>query len=450
MSSTNSERLEKDDRTYLWHPYTCMAEWGQEEIVVIEEGRGAHLIDTEGREYIDGVSSLWVNLHGHGRREIRDAVRAQLDRIAHSTLLGLANVPSIELARRLVGLAPDSLERVFFSDDGSTAVEASLKMAFQYWRLRGRPEKRLFVHLENAYHGDTIGAVSVGGIDEFHEVFKPLLFPSLSVPSPYCYRCSLGRDRSSCGMACASAAEELIVSRSEEISALIIEPKVQGAAGMIVQPEGYLSRVAEACRDSGVLLIVDEVAVGFGRTGRMFACEHEAVRPDMMTLGKGVTGGYLPLAATLVSGDIYETFMEHKFYHGHSYTGNQLACAAALASLDVFEADGVLERLPRMSAALSGLLEPVAGLEHVGEVRQCGLMAGIELVADRETRRPYPAGERMGHRVILEARRRGLIIRPLGDVIVLMPPYCITDEEMERMVGITRESILTVTEKGRR
>ena len=446
----DNTRLPRDDKTFLWHPYTCMAEWEDEEIVVIERGRGATLVDTEGREYIDGVSSLWVNLHGHGRREIRDAVRAQLDRIAHSTLLGLANVPSIELARRLVGLAPDSLERVFFSDDGSTAVEASLKMAFQYWRLRGRPEKRLFVHLENAYHGDTIGAVSVGGIDEFHEVFKPLLFPSLSVPSPYCYRCSLGRDRSSCGMACASAAEELIVSRSEEISALIIEPKVQGAAGMIVQPEGYLSRVAEACRDSGVLLIVDEVAVGFGRTGRMFACEHEAVRPDMMTLGKGVTGGYLPLAATLVSGDIYETFMEHKFYHGHSYTGNQLACAAALASLDVFEADGVLERLPRMSAALSGLLEPVAELEHAGEVRQCGLMAGIELVADRETRRPYPAVERMGHRAILEARRRGLIIRPLGDVLVLMPPYCITDGEMERMVEIAKEAIAMVTKKGRR
>jgi len=446
----NDERTAGDDKKYLWHPYTCMADWEEEDIIVIERGRGARLIDTLGREYLDGVSSLWVNLHGHGRREIDDAVSEQLGRIAHSTLLGLASVPSVELARRLVGLAPDSLERVFFSDNGSTAVEVALKLAFQYWQIRGRPEKRLFLSLDNAYHGDTIGAVSVGGIEEFHSIFKPLLFPAVSVTSPYCYRCPLGLRRSSCATACAEKAAGIIASRSDEAAALIIEPKVQGAGGMIVQPEGYLARVAEACRDSGVLLIADEVAVGFGRTGRMFACEHEGIQPDMMALGKGITGGYLPLAATLVSGGIYEAFRDRKFYHGHSFTGNQLACSAALASFGIFEREDVIAGLKGKIDRFRGLLGPVAELEHVGEVRQCGLMAGIELVADGETGRPYRPGEKIGHRVVLEARRRGLIVRPLGDVIVLMPPYCMTDGELEQTVSITREAIAMVTEKGRR
>ena len=442
----DKDRLAGDDKKYLWHPYTCMAEWEDEDIVIIERGEGARLVDTRGREYLDGVSSLWVNLHGHGRREIDGAVSGQLGRVAHSTLLGLANVPSIELARRLVGMTPASLERVFFSDDGSTAVEVALKLVFQYWRIRGRPAKRLFACLDNAYHGDTIGAVSVGRIEEFHTVFRPLLFPTISVPSPYCYRCPLELDPSSCGLACAEKAAGIIVSRSDELAALIIEPKVQGAAGIIVQPRGYMERVERACRESGVLLIADEVAVGFGRTGRMFACEHEGIRPDMMVLGKGITGGYMPLAATLASGEIYGAFRGRKFYHGHSYTGNQLACAAALASLDIFEKDDVIAGLRGRIDHLARLLGMVAGLEHVGDVRQCGLMVGIELVADRAAKRPYAPGEKVGHRVILEARRRGLIIRPLGDVIVLMPPYCMTDEEMERMVAITRDAIEQVTQ----
>jgi len=447
-----SARLRRADKAHLWHPFTAMAEWEAGQPVVIASGDREFLVDTDGRRYIDGVSSLWCNVHGHRRAEIDDAIRAQLGRIAHSTLLGLASGPAAELGARLAAVAPQGITRIFYSDSGSTAVEIALKMAYQYWRQcpRPQPDRTRFVSLGLGYHGDTLGAVSVGGIDLFHGLYRPLLFETIQAPAPYCYRCPLGRRPEDCGMACAAAMEEILASRGREVAAVILEPLVQGAGGMITHPAGYLKRVADACRRHGVLLICDEVATGFGRTGRLFACEHEGVRPDLMCLAKGISGGYLPLAATLATDRIYEAFLGdaaecRTFFHGHTYTGNALACAAGLASLDVFAKDNVLARVAELAEALGRLLGPVAARPHVGEVRRRGLMVGIELVADRATRRPYPPAERRGAAVCAAARRQGVWIRPLGDVVVLMPPFCTSDDSLRRLVGAVETGIAEAT-----
>ncbi len=450
MSET--DRLRRLDRAHLWHPFTPMGQWAEDPPLVIAAGEREWLIDTDGRRYLDGVSSLWCNLHGHRHPRLDAAVRAQLDRIAHSTLLGLASPPSAELAARLVGLAPEGLTRVFYSDSGATAVEIALKMAFQYCQQRDppRPERTRFIRLQHAYHGDTLGAVSVGGIDLFHAIYRPLLFETIETPAPYCYRCPLGADPATCGLACAARMEAIVADHADETAAVILEPLVQGAGGMIVHPEGYLRRVADACRRHDVLLILDEVAVGFGRTGRLFACEHEGVAPDLMAVAKGISGGYLPLAATLASERIYGAFLGdpaegRTFFHGHTYTGNALACAAGLASLDVFEEEGVLERVRALSDRLGTLLQPVADLPHVGEVRWRGLMVGIELVADRASRAPYPATDRRGAAACRAARARGAWIRPLGDVVILMPPYCISEENLARLVEAAGKGIEEAT-----
>jgi adenosylmethionine---8-amino-7-oxononanoate aminotransferase len=449
----NTARLRDADKRHLWHPFTAMSEWAAGDPVIIASGDREFLIDSDGRRYIDGTSSLWCNLHGHRRPEIDEAVRDQLGRIAHSTLLGLASPPSIELAERLVRVVPEGLTRVFYSDSGATAVEIALKMAYQFWQQCPRPEPRRtrFISLSLGYHGDTLGAVSVGGIDLFHGLYRPLLFETLHTPSPYCYRCPLGRRPEDCGMACAAAMEDLLAEHAEEVAAVILEPMVQGAGGMITQPAGYLRRVAEACRRRNVLLICDEVATGFGRTGRMFACEHEGVRPDLLCVAKGISAGYLPLAATLATERIYEAFLGdpsqgRTFFHGHTYTGNALACAAGVASLGVFEKDRVLDRIGVLSKSLGELLKKVEAMPHVGEVRRRGLMTGIELVADRATREAYPAPERRGWKVCLAARKHGVWIRPLGDVIVLMPPYCISDESLGQLVAAVEKSIAEVTD----
>ena len=413
------------DRAHLWHPFTQQRGWEQEEPLIVERAEGTSLVDTEGRRYIDGVSSLWCNVHGHGHPRIDAAVRDQLGRVAHSTLLGLTHRPAIELARRLVELAPTGLSRVFYSDSGSTATEIALKMAFQYWKQRGEHRPR-FVALGMAYHGDTIGSVSVGGIELFHSLYRPLLFDTLKAEPG-----DPGEMAS-------------ILARHEgEVAAVIMEPLVQGAAGMLVHPEGYLRAVRELCDRHGVLLILDEVATGFGRTGRMFACEHEGVAPDLLCLAKGLTGGYMPLAATLAAERIYDGFLGdfeefRTFFHGHTYTGNPLACAAALATLDVFEEERTLERLQPRIELLGRLLEPLAAHPCVREVRRRGFMVGIELAG-------FPLEQRIGHRVTLEARRRGAIIRPLGDVVVLMPPLAITEADLRRLVAITGEAIEAAT-----
>src|SRR4051812_27280849 len=416
--------LESTDREHLWHPFTQQRGWGQEEQLIVERAEGTDLIDVDGNRYIDGVSSLWCNVHGHGHPRIDAAVRDQLDRVAHSTMLGLSHPPAIELARRLVEIAPPGLNRVFYSDSGSTAAEIALKMAFQYWHQRGQ-RRTGFVALRDAYHGDTIGSVSVGGIELFHSLYRPLLFDTLKAePGDL------------------EEMERLLAEHAGEVAAVIMEPLVQGAAGMIVHPDGYLRAVRELCDRHGVLLICDEVATGFGRTGRMFACQHEDVAPDLMCVAKGITGGYLPLAATLTTERIYEGFLgRHEefrtFFHGHTYTGNPLACAAAIATLRLFDQEHTLDRLQEKIELLGELLAPVTQMRGVREVRRRGFMVGIELDG-------FPLAARAGHQVSLAARRRGAIVRPLGDVIVLMPPLAITKEELRRLVEITSESIAEV------
>ena len=417
----------EQDRRYLWHPFTPMAQWVSQEQLVIEAGQGEYLIDNHGRRYLDGVSSLWCNVHGHQVKQIDQAIKEQLGKIAHSTLLGLVSPPSAQLAQRLVEMAPAGLEKVFFSDSGSTAVEAAAKIAFQYWRNLGK-QRDSFLVLRNGYHGDTLGSVSLGGIDLFHKTYEPLLFKSYVAPSPYCYRCELGLERTNCGLACAEKVGEILSQRADEIAAMVIEPIVQGAGGIIVAPEGYLKRIRQITEQYGVRLIADEVAVGFGRTGKMFACEHEDVQPDIMCLAKGITGGYLPLAATLVKKDIFEAFDQPgcTFYHGHTYTGNALACAAALANLDVFAKGKVLEGLTAKIEQFGKRLEQLKRHDFVGDVRYKGLIGGVELVADPATKRAFDYEQRIGAAICQAIRKHGVILRPLGDVIVIMPPLSIS------------------------
>ncbi|MEW6433630.1 MAG: adenosylmethionine--8-amino-7-oxononanoate transaminase [Myxococcota bacterium] len=442
----NTKALLALDAAHVWHPFTQMQGWLADEPLVIERGEGNWLIDTDGRRWLDVISSLWVTVHGHHVRELDDAVKAQLDRVAHSTLLGQANVPSIELAAKLVALAPKGLTRVFYSDSGSTAVEIAVKQAYQFWQLSGRPEKRRFVALEEAYHGDTVGSVSVGGMALFHERFRDLLFPVERIPTPHAYRWK-GADVLGEALA---ALERLLEEKADTIAALVIEPLIQGAAGMLVQPKGYLKAVAALCRKHDVLLICDEVATGFGRTGTMFAVEQEGVTPDFLCLAKGLTGGYLPLAATLSTERVYRAFLgrfdEAKtFFHGHTYTGNPLACAAALANLALFEARGTLCAMrPTMDALAKGL-ERVATLPHVGDVRRVGMMVGVELVRDRATKAEYEFGERLGFKVCLAARKAGVLLRPLGNVIVLMPPLSLTVDEAELLTTALYDAIAEVT-----
>jgi adenosylmethionine-8-amino-7-oxononanoate aminotransferase len=418
------------DQEVLWHPFTQQRGWLAEDAPIIERAEGCTLFDTDGNAYLDGVSSLWCTVHGHRHPALDAAVRAQLDRVAHTTMLGLSHPPAVELAEKLLAVAPKgdrALTRVFYSDNGSTANEIALKMAFQWHKIRGDEQRTKFVYLDMSYHGDTIGSVSVGGIDLFHTLFRPMLFDGL---------------RTTAGDT--AGLERIFAEHGPEVAALIMEPLVQGAAGILLHPDGYLRAVRELCDKYDVLMICDEVATGFGRTGTMFACEQEGVVPDLMTVAKGLTGGYLPLAATLATERIYEGFLGEfeqfrTFFHGHTYTGNPLACAAAIATLDVFAGEDTLAALQPKLGLLGELLdEQVAPLASVAEIRRLGTMVGIELTE-------FPLEARMGHHVTLAARERGAIVRPLGDVIVLMPPLSITQDELRRLVAITAEAIAAAT-----
>lgn len=416
--------LESLDKNVLWHPFTQMAEW---QPLVIARGDGNFLVDREGRRYLDGVSSLWCNVHGHCHPRLDGALREQLDRLAHSTFLGLTHEPGIQLAAELLAVAPRGLSRVFYSDSGSTAVEIALKQSFQYWQLRGRPAKQKFLRLGDAYHGDTLGAVGVGGIDVFHRIFGPLLVKSIALPTP----------AASDGGATLARLQDELERRSYEIAALIIEPLIQGAAGMLVHPPGFLARAAALCREHGVHLILDEVATGFGRTLRMFACEHEQVAPDFLCLAKGITGGYLPLAATLCTEDVYSAFLgaraeQKHFFHGHTYTANPLACAVARESLRVLQ-DSSLDNARQREGELAAALARIAALPRVKEVRRRGLMIGIEL-------EPIE-GRFAGVEVCERARAHGVILRPLGDVVVWMPPLTIRAEEVSLLENATARAI---------
>ncbi len=464
---SEGDDLRQLDNAHVWHPFTAMAAYRDEHAPIIVEADGFHLIDTEGRRYLDGHSSLWCNIHGHRVPAIDAAIRSQLDHVAHSTLLGLANEPSIELAAELVRRTPAGLNKVFYADCGAAGVEVALKIAYQYHRQKpGGPEERdLFVCLDHAYHGDTVGTISLGGIDRFHSLFGSLMFPALRVPSPG-RRCQKSEVRSQNEEAEGQAFAELeqtLAENSHRIAGFVMEPLVQAAAGILVHPPGYLKRVRELTRQYGIPLIADEIAVGFGRTGTLFACEQEDVSPDILILSKGLTGGYLPLAATLVTDEIYDAFLGdpwsgRTFHHGHTYTGNPLACAAALASLRLIDEHDVVGNARRIEAVLrrelSVLAEPgnsrppLRGTTaHVAEVRQKGAMVGIELVQEREPLTPFAPGRRIGHQVTLACRRRGVVLRNIGDVIVLMPAPAMPEElvvELCRAVNAAIADVMTV------
>ncbi|MDX2170510.1 MAG: adenosylmethionine--8-amino-7-oxononanoate transaminase [Deltaproteobacteria bacterium] len=447
MSRPTTAELAAWDHQYLWHPFTQMRDWLAQPPLVIESGEGNYLIDSDGRRYLDGVSSLWCNVHGHRKPELDAALKAQCDRIAHSTMLGLGNVPATVLAKRLIEIAPAGLTRVFYSDAGATAVEIALKLALQYWQLRGEPRRTRFVALTEAYHGDTLGAVGVGYSEAFHRFFRPVITPALRIDPPHVFRWQRQHTpERALELACADA-ERVFAAHGGEVAALIVEPLMQGAAGMWSQPTGYLPFLRELTRRHGTLLICDEVATGFGRTGKLFAVEHEGIEADLLCLGKGITGGYLPLAATLTSEALFEAFLApyeafEAFFHGHTYTGNPLACAVAIANLDVFEREQVVRRGGERACHLAGLLAGLPDrLPQVGDVRQWGLMVGIELVSERATRAGFDPALKLGQRVVAAARRRGVILRPLGNVIILMPPLSISRAELDLLVAVTVESI---------
>ncbi|MFC1500918.1 adenosylmethionine--8-amino-7-oxononanoate transaminase [Elusimicrobiota bacterium] len=465
MANREKINLISEDKHHIWHPFTQMADWIKDipsAPMIIKAGKGVYLYDSRGKKYIDGISSLWVNLHGHRKKEIDNAIKKQIGKVSHSTFLGLTHEPAIELAEELVQLSPKELSRVFYSDNGSTSVEVALKMAYQYWQQKTKKsDKTMFLSLKNAYHGDTIGSVSVGGMDLFHTKFKSLLFDVCFASSPYCFRCKHRKNECifdytkgfknhctslGCKGQCIESVKNLMQKNHKNLAGAVVESMVQGAAGMITMPPGYMKEFEVLCKRYGVLLICDEVATGFGRTGKMLAIEHENIRPDFLCLSKSITGGYLPLAATIVAEKIYSAFLgkyeEYKtFFHGHTYTANPLACAAALANLKIFKRENVLKKLKHKINCLKSQLQNLQNLPNVGNIRQLGFMIGIEIVKNKFSGKGFEPKEKVGAKICALCRPKGLIIRPLGDVLVLMPPLSISNAEITRMIKIVKNSI---------
>ncbi len=446
----DKETLAAWDKRYLWHPFTQMQDWLAEAPVIIARGEGCYLIDVDGNRYIDGVASMWTSVHGHNHPELNTALKTQVDKVAHSTLLGYSNIPAIELAKKLVELTPVGLNKVFYSDNGSTAVEIALKMVYQYWQHKGEPQRKLFVHFDNAYHGDTIGAMSVGGIDSFHATFDSLLFKGIRVSAPETYRSRHTND-SAIKTQWLNAVENALSAHNGQIAGIILEPLIQGAGGMLLSPSGFLKELSALAKQWKTLLIVDEVMTGFGRTGKMWACEHEAVTPDLLCTAKGLAAGYLPLAATLTTDEIYNAFLgEYRdlktFFHGHTFTGNPLACAVALENIAIFERENLLSRLQPTIEHFKNRLQEFYRLEHVSDVRVCGLAAGIDLMKNPDTHTPYPFEEKVGIRVCKEALTRGALLRPLVNTIVLMPPLQISVPALDTLLDIVYASIEAVPE----
>ena len=452
----DKETLVAWDKRYLWHPFTQMQDWLTEDVVIIERGEGCYLIDTAGNRYIDGTASMWTNVHGHNHPELNTALKTQLDKISHTTLLGYSNIPAIQLAQKLVEITPAGLNKVFYSDNGSTAVEIALKMAYQYWQHKGEPQRKLFIHFDNAYHGDTIGAMSVGGIDSFHTTFDSLLFKGIRVSAPETYRSArytgTSGNNTNVKTRWLNAVEAVLSENAGQVAGIILEPLIQGAGGMLVAPKGFLKALAVLAKRWETLLIVDEVMTGFGRTGKMWACEHENVTPDLLCTAKGLAAGYLPLAATLTTDDIYNAFLGEygdlkTFFHGHTFTGNPLACAVALENIAIFERENLLSELQPTIEHFRNRLQDFYALPHVGDVRVCGFAAGVELMKNPDTYTPYPFEEKMGIRVCKEALAHGAMLRPLVNTIVLMPPLQISISALDSLLDIVYSSIETVTEK---
>jgi len=433
----------KKDLKYNWHPYTQMKDCRKTPPILIERARGIKLYDRDGKFYYDTISSWWCNVHGHNHPKIKKAIRNQLESLDHVMFAGFTHKPVILFAEKLIKIAPKNLTRAFFSDNGSTAVEVALKMSFQYWQNIGRKGKNRFVSLDYGYHGDTIGAMSVSGVDLFNERFTPLFFKSFRVPSPYCYRCPMGKERATCQIDCIKPLEKLLKRKSETISAIILEPMVLGAGGIIIYPKGYLEKAGKLAKRFAVHLILDEVATGFGRTGKMFAVEYAGnIAPDFLCLSKGLTGGYLPLAATLTTDRIYRAFYadygkKKTFFHGHTYTANPISCSAALASLEIFEKEKTLKKAEKAIALFHQGMEKFRGLERVGDVRYLGLIGAIELVKDKRTKQSFSFKERIGLKVYKKGLERNLILRPLGNIIYLFLPLCIKRNELEDILGRT-------------
>lgn len=449
--NSSTAQLRQWDNEHVWHPFAPMTAFAEEGVPIISSADGFDLIDSDGNRYLDGISSLWCNIHGHNVKQIDDAIRDQLDKVGHTTLLGLSSEVSIRLARALVECSPAGLNKVFYSDSGSTAVEASLKLAYQYHHQKPNPETQrdTFLCVGNAYHGDTLGSVSVGSIEIFHKVYRHLLFPTIPVPSPVATRIPEGQSREAWVQQCFDQTTQMFEKHHERAAGFVIEPLVQGAAGILVHPPGFLKHVRSLCDQFRVPLIADEVAVGFGRTGTLFACEQEDVQPDLMCIAKGISGGYLPLAATLATDEIYDAFLGQPsegrtFFHGHTYTGNPLGCAAALASLQLFQEARVLDNVQKLSEAIDEELNELRDAEYVLEIRKKGIMVGIELARDRNTGESFAAELRVGQQVAVEARKHGIIIRPLGDTIVLMPAPAMTESDVRRLCRSTIQAIEAV------
>lgn len=437
--------LNEIDRHHYWHAFTQMAEY---EPLIVREAEGVWLTDDSGRRLMDGVSSLWCNVHGHRHPKIDAAVREQLDRVAHVTSLGMSNPTTIRLTEKLIGIAPKGLECVFYSSDGASAVEVALKMAFQYWRQIDEPEPQrdLYLAVGGAYHGDTLGAVSVGGVARFHAMFAPLLFDVVRGPSPDSYRTPAGVDGPHLAEFYLSQYRALFEQFGHRLAAVIIEPVIQAAAGIVINPAGFLKGLADLARQYGVLLIADEIATGMGRTGKMWACQWEEVEPDFLCIGKGLSGGYLPISATLTTRRVWNAFLgeysqSRSFFHGHTYGGNPLACAAALATIHLFESEKTLVHVEQQSALLSELLRPLAEHPKVGDVRQRGLIAAIELVECKTTRTGFAWQEKVGVQVCQRAIDRGVWLRPLGNVLVLIPPLCIQPDQLRFLVEAVTSAI---------
>ncbi len=450
------EELLKADREYVWHPYTQMKDYEQLDPLFVERGEGVFLFDVYGNRYYDTISSWWAILHGHNHPLIRERVKAQMDRLEQVHFAGTTHEPAIRLAQSLAELTPEPLSKVFYSDNGSTACEVAVKLSLQYWKQSGRPEKERFISIERGYHGDTIGMMSLGGVPMFKGPFDCLTFNSQRLPAPYCYRCPMGLENHdmddpepACSLACLNPLEEILAKEADKTAAIIMEPLLLGAGGMIAYPKPYLSKVAGLAKEYGLHLILDEVATGFGRTGRMFAYEHCGVTPDFLCLSKGLTGGFMAMGATITTREIFDAFYDDwstgkTFFHGHTFTGNPLSSAAGLASLEVFEQERVLDRLPgRIDALVSGAAA-LSDHPNIGDVRGIGMIRAFEIVEDKESKKAFDTSKRIGWNIYLEGLKKGVILRPLGDVIYLFLPLCTTRQQIDDILGRTFDTFRQV------
>ncbi len=440
------------DLRHIWHPCSQMKDYEDMPPIVIERGEGVNLYDTEGKRYLDVISSWWCNLLGHCNERIGEAVKRQIDRLEHVIFCNFSHKPAIILCEKLARILPRGLSRFHFTDNGSSAVEAAMKMSFQYHFQTGSTGRRRFMALTGAYHGETMGALSACGCGDYSDIYKPILTDVIRVEGPDCYRCKYGLSRDSCSGECFEAAEAAFEKHGREVCAFLVEPILQGAAGMRIYPPVYLKKLKKACEAYNILLIADEIATGFGRTGKMFACSHAGITPDIMCISKGLTGGYMPMAAVAVTERIYDAFYAdfgegRAFLHSHTYSGNPLACAAACEVIDIMEEDGILEKAAEKASFFNGLLNDLlSGLSHVGEIRSAGLINAVELVKDKKTGEPFPKELRLGREIYKKALEKGVMLKPLGDVIYFNPPLVIGYGDMEFAAGVCAECVKEITE----